>query len=116
MTARVRRGLGQAGEKINGLLREALTIAQANNLTMFTLWTLLQTVYVLVVDERHLLQAEVIGHLLTHQLTYRSQINVNAMLDALRLQVEVAALDAALERGKLLNLDEVVARLLTELV
>jgi len=114
--ALVKRRLGQSGESVYPLLQEALTLEQGKNSLRSTLLTLIETAQVLFTDGRYIILGELIGQILKHAISYRSRLNVDQLLDELRPYLDTPTLEAALERGKSLDLDGVVARLMAELV
>jgi hypothetical protein len=114
--ALVKRRLGQSGENIYPLLREAFTLEQGKNSLRLTLVMLIETAQVLFADGRYITLAELIGQILKHTISYRSRLNVDQLLDELRPYLDTPTLEAALERGRALDMDAAVARLLAELL
>jgi len=115
--ALVNRKLGQSGEGVTGLLREAVTLAQVQHTRMVTvtLQTWVITAAVLFVDGRYRAQAELLGHLRTHALSYRTGLDLNQMLDDLRPFLDLPTLEAALARGSARDMDTTSVTLLAAL-
>ncbi len=114
--ALVKRRLGQSGENIYPLLREALTLEQRKNSLRSILLTLIETAQVLFAEGHYIILGELIGQILKHTISYRSRLNVDQLLNDLDPYLDTPTLEAALERGRALDLDGVVERLLAELV
>jgi tetratricopeptide (TPR) repeat protein len=110
----IKRRLGQSVESVN-LLKEALSLEQVKSSSRRMLQVLEEVTQLLFLDERYLMLSEWIGMFLEHNISYRSRQNMHQLLDDLRPHLDASTLEVALERGKMLNLDEAVARLLAEL-
>jgi tetratricopeptide (TPR) repeat protein len=113
--AATRRTMGQSGESIYPLLREALTLKQARTSLRRMSLVLIEVSRVLLLDERYATLGELIGLLLRHNISYRSRQTVTQLLDEVRPHLDAAALDAALQRGGSSDVDAVVADVLAAL-
>ena len=111
------RKLGHPGARVAALLREAVTLAQVQQERMVTvtLQTWVVTTEVLSAHGRYRTQAELLGQLHTHALSYRTQRDLTQMLTDLRPLLDPSALEAALARGSAWDMDATSAALLEEL-
>ena len=111
----VKRRLGESGTSVYSLIREALTLAQKRKSHRKTLHALIQVAQILLLDEKYIMLGELNGLLLSNDLPPSSMRIVEGLLEQLRSRLEPTMLVAALERGKALDLDETINRLLVEL-
>lgn len=110
-----RRAMGRDRDSIYPLLREALSLEQARSSLRRMLLVLVEVARLLLLDERHMSLGELIGLILKQDISYKARLTVNQLLEDLRPHLDATSLDATLERGKSLDVDEAVAHILTEL-
>ena len=109
--ATIKRRLGQPPEVVHPLMRAALTQVQVAGAPKMKLATVIEAAQLLYEDGRYPDSAELSGFIGAQSTSSDAGKTLNRLLDDLRAHLDTAALTAALERGKTLVMDDVIARL-----
>jgi class 3 adenylate cyclase/tetratricopeptide (TPR) repeat protein len=112
--ALIKRKLGQPSQAVNSLMHQALSDVQTQGSPKAKLAIMIEISQLLYEDKKYAESAELLGLIFSLSNSIDVQYSLSRLSDDLSESLEETALEGALKRGKTLDLDHIIERLMAE--